>query len=607
MTRRSWLRLATTAVLMMGFLSVGFHATARGMTVLTVETTPNFAGELASYRLWGPIALEDRIAGVDAIRIEFKWDTTITATLNPPVGSVIINGEVAPSARWTIYPAPVDNNGATTSVALTVQLPRAGMLTSSMDILLTESAGIINPALERPCYSAFVWLLNHGVEVGYFASNQYTIARSRVQNVRLSCTPPIIGQKATYEVTFVTGATGKLEPGIDYFRVVFDGQVSLPLNGPAECILINGVSCKGMVYRDSAQPRAILLYSPVSIVPGQLVTITFCEDYGLVNPAREGAVSCTVSSSIETTPVVSNPVAIGGLYVRDTKLVLSDASAGARTALTTSFATSPLGRLMAGSHVMLDLPAAFASGLLATAGTALLNGLPTPWTAAGSTMTIDVPALIPAGGAVSLTLPLEAGLTNPLQQGPVSIGIRTTSDTAVAVATGLVEPPAVRGASATFSTVAIGAQPSVQVSFVTSPAGALAAGTDTVSLKFAPTFAVGSDIRPDSIAVNGVLVAQYAVQGQELQMVLPVGVTAGSMVTVTVAGQAALVNPRSPCNASLQIATSRDLTAVTVGPFGFREAMPVLCTLSPPDRVVCRQPTYHLAGPRSGPHCLVPI
>jgi hypothetical protein len=578
---RRWVRIVGTVFLLMGLFSAGIHGTALGTTVLTVEATPNCAGELASYRFRGQIAPEDQIAGVDAIRIEFKWDTTITAALNPPAGSVIINGEVAPSARWTIYPAPVDNNGATTSVALTVQLPRAGMLTTSVDILLTESAGIINPALERPCYSAFVWLLKRGVEVGYFASNQYTIARSRIQNVRLSCTPPIIGQKAVYEVSFVTGATGKLEPGIDYFRVVFEGQVSLPSTGAADCILINGVSCKGMVFRDSTSSHAMLLYSPVSIVPSQLVTITFCEDYGLVNPTREGPVSCTVSSSIETASVTSNAVAIGGLYVRDAKLALSDASAGARSAATISFATSALGRLAAGYHIMLDLPAGFASGSLAPAGTVMLNGLPTPYDVVGTLITIDAPAPVAAGGSVSLTLPLEAGLRNPLQQGPVSIAIRTTSDTAIAVATTLIEPPTVRAASAIFSTVAIGAQPSLRVSFVTSPAGALAAGTDTISLSFAPTFAVSPDIRPDSIAVNGMVVAQYAVQGQELQMVLPMGIAADSPVTITVAGQAALVNPRSPGSASLQIATSRDLTAVAVGPFGFREALPVACTLSP--------------------------
>jgi hypothetical protein len=98
MTRR-WVRLVATTILMIGFLSVGIRGSALGMTVLTVEATPNFAGELAAYHLWGPIAIEDRIAGVDAIRIEFKWDTTITAALNPPAGSVIVNGEVAPSAR----------------------------------------------------------------------------------------------------------------------------------------------------------------------------------------------------------------------------------------------------------------------------------------------------------------------------------------------------------------------------------------------------------------------------------------------------------------------------------------------------------------------------
>ena len=580
MTRRR-LRSITIAVLMIGFLAAGIPGTALGSTVLTVEATPKYAGEAAAYHFWGAIASADQVPGVDAIRIEFKWDTTISPALTPPVGSVIINGEVAPSARWTIYPAPVDSHGATTSVALTVQLPRSGMLTSSVDIMLTESAGLINPALERPCYTAFVWLLKRGVEVGYLASNQYTIARSRVHYVALSCTPAIVGQKASYEVSFVTGAVGRLELGVDYIRVAFEGQVSLPSSGAAERILINGVPCKGRVFRDSTASNALLLYTPVAIVPGQLVTVSFSADYGLVNPIHEGSVSCTVSSSIEITPVASNSVAIGGLNVRDTKLTLSDPSAGARTALTVSFTTSALGTLAAGSHVMLDLPAAFSPGSLVAAGAATLNDQPTIYAIVGSLVSVNVPASVAAWGSVSLTLPMEVGLTNPLQQGSVSIGIRTTKDTMTALATGLVLPPSVSRAAAVFSTLAVGAKPSLRLSFVTSQAGALSAGLDTITITFAPSFVVGTGILPASIVMNGVPVTQYAVQGQQLQMVVPVAVTAGSAVTIAVSEQPALVSPASPSSVSLQIATSRDLTVVSVGPFKFRQAMPVVCTLTP--------------------------
>jgi hypothetical protein len=566
---------------MIGFLAAGIPGTALGSTVLTVEPTPNYAGEPAAYHLWGAIAPADQISGVDAIRIEFIWDTTVTAAVNPPVGSVIINGEVAPTARWTVSPAPVGSHGASTSVALTVQLPHSGMLTSSVDIMLTESAGIINPALERSCYTARVCLLKRGVDVEDLATSAYTIARSRVQHVAMSCTPAIVGQRASYEVSFVTGATGKLDLGVDCIRVAFDGQVSLPSSGAADCILINGVSCKGRVFRDSTSSNALLLYTPVAIVPGQLVTVSFGADYGLVNPVHEGSVSCEVSSSIETTPVTSNFVAIGGLNVRNTKITLSDPSAGAHTALTVSFTTSALGTLAAGSHIMLDLPAAFSPGSLVAVGAATLNDQPTIYAVVGSLVSVNVPAAVAAWGAVSLTLPMEAGLTNPLQQGPVSIGIRTTKDTATAMATGLVMSPSVSRAAAVFSTLAVGARPSLQVSFVTSQAGALSAGQDTITITFAPSFVVGTNILPSSIVMNGVPVAQYAVQGQQLQMVVPVAVAAGSTVTIAVSDQPALASPASPCSVSLQIATSRDLTAVSVGPFRFREAMPVVCTLTP--------------------------
>ncbi len=582
MTIRRWLRLITTMILTTGFLVVGLHATAQASTVLTVEATPNFAGEPAAYHLWGSIAAGDQVAGVDSIRIEFKWDTTVTGAVNPPAGSVLINGEAAPSARWTIYPSPTDSHGATRSVALTAQLPRSGMLTSDVDILLTQQAGIINPSLERPCYTAFVWLLKHGVEVGYLSSNQYTIARSRVQNVSLSCTPAIIGQKASYELSFVTGVTGAMQTGVDYFRVAFQGQVSVPSTGAADCIDINGVSCKGKVFRDAASSSALLLYTPVDISPSELVTITFCNAYGLVNPIREGLVSCSVSSSIETQAVTSNQVAIGGLNVRDTSVVLSDPSAGASTAMTLSFTTSALGRLPAGSHIMLDLSAAYASASLAPSGTAILNNQPASFVAAGSLVTIDVPADVSAGGSVTLTLPREAGLVNPLVQGPVSIGIRTTSDTTVATAKGTVTPPAVTGADATFSTLAIGGHASLQVRFVTSAAGALSAGQDTITITFAPSFILASDFQAGSMTVNGVAATQYAVQNSnQLQIVVPAAIGPGSPVTVHIAAQAALQNPASPGSVSLGIMTSKDLTPVDVGPMKFREAMSVACSIDP--------------------------
>ena len=574
-------RFATAVLLMIGFLAGGFPRTALGSSILTVEPTPKYAGEPAAYHVWGTIAPEDQVSGVDAIRMEFIWDTTVSTAVNPPVGSVIINGEVAPSARWTVYSMPIGSHGASTSVALTIQLPRSGMLTSTVDVMLTQSAGIVNPTLERSCYTARLCLLKHGVDVEDLATGQYTIARSRIQRVSLSCTPAIIGQRAAYDVSFVTGSTGKLDLGVDCIRVEFGGQVSLPLSGAADCITINGVSCKGMVSHDPASSNALLLYTPVAIVPGQLVTVSFCSDYGLANPTREGSVYCTVSSSIETTPVTSNSVAIGGLNVRNTQLTLSDPSAGARTALTVSFTTSALGTLAAGSHVMLDLPAAFSARSLVASGAATLNGQPTIYSVVGSLVTVNVPAAIAAWGSVSLTLPIEVGLTNPLQQGSVSIGIRTSKDTTTAVATGLVVPPSVSGAAAVFSTLAVGAKPSLRLSFVTSQAGALSAGQDSITITFPPLFVVGTDVLPGSIVMNGVPVTQYAVQGQQVQMVVPAAVAAGSTVTIAVSEQPALSSPVSPCSISLQVATSRDLTVASVGPFKFREAMPVACTLTP--------------------------
>ncbi|HWQ21537.1 MAG TPA: copper amine oxidase N-terminal domain-containing protein, partial [Clostridia bacterium] len=206
---------------------------------------------------------------------------------------------------------------------------------------------------------------------------------------------------------------------------------------------------------------------------------------------------------------------------------------------------------------------------------------PMTYTAVGSLVSVDVGVAVPAGGSVSLVMPLEVGLVNPLQQGPVSIGIRTSKDTTTAVATGQIVPPSVGSASATFSTLAVGANPSLQLSFMTSQAGALSAGLDTITIAFAQPFVVGKDILPASINVNGVPAAQYAVQGQELQIVVPEAVAADSAVTVAVSEQAALASPTNPCSASLQLETSRDLTAVSVGPFVFREAMPVVCSMTP--------------------------
>lgn len=581
MTLRRVFRPALAGILVILLVVGSAPRTARGSTVLNVEASPVYAGEAASYHLWGTIEAGDQVAGVDALRIEFKWDTAVALAGDPPAGSVLINGEVARSAHWTVYPAPVDNHGATTSVALTVQLPRAGMLTSSVDILLTEAAGVVNPKLERPCYTIFVWMLKQGREVGYLASNQYTIARSRVQQVTLSCTPAIVSQRAAYDVSFVTGSVGNLQTGVDCLRIAFNGGVSIPSSGAADCVTVNGVSCKGKVFRDASAMNVLVIYVPVDITAGQHVAVSFCAEYGLVNPSREGLVSCTVSSSIETALVASNGVAIGGLNVREAQLALSDPSAGARTALSLSFRTSTLGRLVAGDHIMLALPPALVSSALVASGMATLNQGPAPYTVAGSTVDVQVPAAIPAAGLVQLVLPVEAGIVNPPQQGPVTIGIRTTSDTTQASVSTVVVPPAVRDASAVFSTLATGDHPSVHVSFVTSPTGALSSGNDTITVSFASSFTLGADVLPGSVTVNGVTAAQYGVEGSELRVVTPIDVAAGSPVVVAFTGQPALASPAEPGSVSLRVSTSRDLTPAEVGPFRFREVLPVSCTMTP--------------------------
>jgi hypothetical protein len=139
----------------------------------------------------------------------------------------------------------------------------------------------------------------------------------------------------------------------------------------------------------------------------------------------------------------------------------------------------------------------------------------------------------------------------------------------------------VQEASAVFSTLAVEDHPALRVSFVTSSTGALTSGNDTITVSFASSFTLNADVLPGSVTVNGLGAAQYGVEGSELRIVTPVDVAAGSPVVVAVAAQPALSSPAEPASVSLRVSTSRDLTPAEVGPFRFREALPVVCTMTP--------------------------
>lgn len=144
--------------------------------------------------------------------------------------------------------------------------------------------------------------------IGYVYINTYYAPSPPVSGITVSPYPPKAGYVASYFISFNLNATTSLSTG-DWIMITFPVGTSLPSVISPSDVTINSVPLTSypVVYLSS---RSILLYTPIPIVSGGKVDISFSYFSNIRNPSSPGTYTLSVSTNKNPVPIMSNPYII---------------------------------------------------------------------------------------------------------------------------------------------------------------------------------------------------------------------------------------------------------------------------------------------------------
>lgn len=505
--------------------------------------------------------------------------TSSSGALTPGAGSITLT---APSG--TAFPSSASdytvNNSAATSVSgggtdsVTVTVPATASGTGSSSQITLVASSVTNPSVASTGNTIAV---STSADTAPVPTNSYSItpALTAVREPTATASPDIAGRSATYTVGFTTSPTGALAADGTIRLVAPAGTV---FSASSSSVTVDGVAAAAVTIANNGATLAVT--APAALGAGQAVVVRAS---GVINPAASasGGDTLAVSTTADAAPAATSAYTISSAAAPDTNVSnvseqLSTNLDGATGAsYTTAFTTSSAGALtggvpgLTGATITLAAPAGTAFPATASDytinGTAPANASPA---AGGATVTLALAPGASIGDSSPVTV-VATGVTNPQPTGEDTLAVRTSADTdpvASTLYTIAAAPTSVAGVSVTVNPNAAGATAATYtVGFDTSPTGALAAGSGTITLT-APAGTSWSNT-PSDYTVNATPVttvsAGAGTAAHIVTITVPAAVPAGSAVSV--AGTA--VNPAAATGDTLAVTTSADTVPASSSPY----------------------------------------
>jgi hypothetical protein len=419
---------------------------------------------------------------------------------------------------------------------------------------------------------------------------------SSVKNPTVTVTTsPAAGARAGYTVAFTTSATGGLSGAAgSTVTVVFPAGTNLSSLKSATLTDTTTGQTVGFANDSSTTTLTFFFFGGAVVTAGDAVS---ADVEGAVNPATASSTdTVTVSTSSDTTPVVSSPYAIVAKHpVKNPAVtVTTSPAAGARAGYTVAFTTSATGGLsaVAGSTVTIVFPAG--TGLSSLNSATLKDtttGQQVGFANDSSTTTLT---FFFFGGAVvnpgdNLSADVEGAVNPATASSTDTVTVSTSSDTTPAVSShyAIVAKHTVSVATVSPSSHTPGAaNVGYTVAFNASVTGGLsAAAGSTVTIVFPAGTGLSSltgTILKDTTTGKTV---GFANSSSTTTLTFPfsggVVVNPGDQLSATVAGAS---NPSSASSTdTTQVSTTSDITAVTSCPYyiGTGPAAPCVTSVSP--------------------------
>ena len=396
-------------------LSRSYKIRASSIEDVTVEVDRPYIQTPSAYTIRFKTGLVGRLGIGALITIYFPSSMTIPENSRP--GNIKING--VPTIKNPIF------QGKT---IIRIPTPVEIEAKSQVEIVITEEFGLINPPDPRRYYVE-VQTAKEGTLV---KSTEYVIGPSVVGDVSVRLSMPYVGVASAVELSFVTGGGGRLQADKDRVFIVFPKGTYLPNAIQRSSVSIQGIEIKvtPFIKKESME---IMLHIPQDVPAQSRVVVRFEESAGLLNPSAVGFYRYQVATSREVSYIQSPLIEITESTIRQVQAQAVQNTVREDSWIKIQFQLGDAGTLLPSDsiHCFFDdgflLPRSITEGIL-------LNGTPVKpehiqLDDAKGMVTLKVQSELKSGSLVTLEFRPEAGLRNPPEAGPYTLGISSTKET----------------------------------------------------------------------------------------------------------------------------------------------------------------------------------
>ena len=235
-------------------------------------------------------------------KIEFKTSQT-TGGLIKDAGKINIRFASSFFLPSFVKPGAITVNGspcinvAIEGNTITVFTPIEISSNTQVIIIIKKEFGINNPE----SVGSFEVFVNTSSDAVYISDNlSITPSTISVPSVTLSNTAA--GQISAYNISFTTGISGNLLPGIDRVNVILPVGTTIPSIIPGSTILVNGIPTTLV----EISGTTLTITVPSEIKANGTINISITESAGLRNPINSGNYYLYIFTTKETTSIQSN-------------------------------------------------------------------------------------------------------------------------------------------------------------------------------------------------------------------------------------------------------------------------------------------------------------
>ena len=373
------------------------------------------------------------------------------------------------------------------------------------------------------------------------------------------------GAAATYTIEFTT--TSILPQG-KWIMVTFPLGTTVP-NGtfPSSLVTVNSQNvalATGSPGSSTVQPT-LTVYVQSAVAAGP-VTVRIDASTGIRNPITPASYTLSVSTQAEPTPVESSAYQIVPA-ISNVSVSVDPATAGSVAAYTVTFNAGSA--ITPGSYINLGFPSGTTVPTSYPVNSVYVMGSPALAYGTGQTMVIYVPASVSvlAGELVFIQITTQANVKNPPVPGNTyKLSVSTNTDTTpVQSSQYQITGTSVANLVVTADPKAQSAPTEITLTFVTSPTGALTAGSGTIRVDFPDGMTVPSSVPSGQVTVNGTPAYYVSVgSGGVVTITTPVAIAAYQQVSIVFRKNVGILNPASSGTVvSIAVSTSADMVPVS--------------------------------------------